>query len=101
MVLQRFTRWFHRLPVANPIERQQAEVFQWFLLLWIFIAVVGILLLSRVTSRPTNPADVLAPTAFRVLQVAGGLLWVTPVVAWILLRRAAVPAAVTTASVGI
>src|SRR4051812_36665543 len=87
-----FTQWLDNTPLTNPVERRQATVFQWVLILWLILTSL-LNLLIFVAPPPTNAAPTSAPlppiflVMILLLQLAGILLCVAPVTALVLLRR--------------
>jgi hypothetical protein len=110
-MISRMRRWLDKIPLTDPIERQQASVLQWVLLGWIVLASVAALILIPPTfllqfgeapapglSGPTPPFFMML---LWVLVVATTLLWVTPVSALVLLRRGRFTLAVAAATIGL
>jgi anti-anti-sigma regulatory factor len=106
-VKSRFLRWLDNTPLTNPVERRQAGVFQWVLIIWIILtsiqflsSLISALVPSFAPTLPTSmPPIMLASLA--LLQVAGILLWVAPTAALVLLRRGRFQISVITASLGL
>src|SRR6266496_4277630 len=87
-----FRRWLDKLPLTDPIERQQASVFQWVLIGWIILALIdNLITLSPLFAPPPAPTPGPMPVIFLVifslLVLAGVLLWICPVSALVVLRR--------------
>jgi anti-anti-sigma regulatory factor len=102
----RFVRWLENTPLTNPIERRQAGVFQWVLIIWIILTSLDLLftISSFFGPPPTDSAAPLPPMFAAIivlLQLAGTLLWITPVTALVLLRRGRFQLSVMVASVGL
>jgi rsbT co-antagonist protein RsbR len=98
----RFLRWLDTPPLTNPVERRQAGVFQWVLIIWIILTLL--LNLSIFFLPPPNNAAPLPPmflAMILLLQLAGILLVVAPVVALVLLRRGRFKLAVMASALGL
>lgn len=103
---RRFLQWLDTTPLTNPVERRQAGVFQWVLIIWIILT--SLLNLALFFAPPPNsaaPASAPLPPMFLamilLLQVAGILLCVAPVTALVLLRRGRFNRAVIVSSLGL
>src|SRR6476620_1733409 len=89
---RRFLQWLDNTPLTNPVERRQAVVFQWVLILWIFLtSLLNLLIIFAPPPSSPAPASAPLPPMFLVmillLHLAGILLCVAPVTALVLLRR--------------
>ncbi len=110
-MISRVRQWLDKIPLTEPIERQQASVFQWVLIGWIMLASVAALILIPPTfllqfgeasaPGPSGPIPPFFMELLWVLVVATILLWVTPVSALTLLRRGRFTLAVTIATIGL
>jgi rsbT co-antagonist protein RsbR len=103
---RRFLEWLEKAPLTNPVERRQAVVFQWVLIIWILLTSIQLIfsLLSLFAPPPASSAAPLPPmfmTMLLLLQLAGTLLWITPVSALVLLRRGRFNPAVIISSLGL
>ena len=103
---RRFLQWLHNTPLTNPVERRQAVVFQWVLILWIFLtSLLNLLTFFAPPPSSATPASAPLPPMFLVmillLQLAGILLCVAPVTALVLLRRGRFNLAVIVSSLGL
>jgi rsbT co-antagonist protein RsbR len=103
---RRFLQWLHNTPLTNPVERRQAAVFQWVLILWIFLtSLLNLLTFFAPPPSSATPASAPLPPMFLVmillLQLAGILLCVAPVTALVLLRRGRFNLAVIVSSLGL
>jgi rsbT co-antagonist protein RsbR len=105
-----FLRWLDNTPLTNPVERRQARVFQWVLIIWIaFTSVQNLLSLIPVlfpssasnTAIPSGPLPPVLLVSLALLQIAGLLLLAAPVTALILLRRGRFQLSVIAASLGL
>lgn len=95
-------RWLHSLSIPNPIEQQQAYIFQIFLLVWVLIAIAGIPGLYFQGSEIAGPTPSQQfSLVFMLLGVASWLLVITPAVALWQLRRGQFTAAVSIAALGL
>jgi rsbT co-antagonist protein RsbR len=88
---RRFLRWLDNTPLTNPVERRQAGVFQWVLIIWIFFTtLLNLFIVFLPPPNNTGPALAPLPPIFLVsialLQIAGILLWLAPVTALVLRR---------------
>jgi rsbT co-antagonist protein RsbR len=106
-VKSRFLRWLDNTPLTNPVERRQAGVFQWVLIIWIILAsiqfltsLIAALVPSVAPTLPTSMPPILL-ASLALLQIAGILLWVAPTAALVLLRRGRFQISVITASLGL
>jgi rsbT co-antagonist protein RsbR len=103
-VTNRFVLWLDNPPLTNPVERRQAGVFQWVLIIWIVLALIDFLI-SIIGFVATPPPDAGVPPIFLVigllLWVASILLWVAPTTALVLLRRGRFQRSVITATLGL
>jgi anti-anti-sigma regulatory factor len=102
----RILGWLYNTPLTNPVERRQAAVFQWVLILWIFLTLLfNLLIFFAPPPSSATPASAPLPPMFLVvillLQLAGILLCVTPVTALVLLRRGRFNLAVIVSSLGL
>lgn len=103
---RRFLQWLDNTPLTNPVERRQALVFQWVLIVWIFLTSLFNLVLFF-APPPGSPAPASAPlppmflVMILLLQLAGILLCVAPVSALVLLRRGRFNRAVIVSSLGL
>jgi rsbT co-antagonist protein RsbR len=102
----RFLRWLDNAPLTNPVERRQAGVFQWVLIIWIILtALLNLLIFFAPPPNNAAPASAPLPPMFLVmtllLQLAGILLCVAPVSALVLLRRGHFNLSVTAAALGL
>jgi rsbT co-antagonist protein RsbR len=103
---RRFLQWLDNIPLTNPVERRQAVVFQWVLIVWIFLT--SLFNLAIFFAPPPNsaaPASAPLPPMFLamilLLQLAGILLCVTPISALMLLRHGRFNPAVIVSSLGL
>jgi hypothetical protein len=106
-VKSRFLRWLDNTPLTNPVERRQAGVFQWVLIIWIILtsiqflsSLIAALVPSFAPTLPTSMPPILL-ASLALLQIAGVLLWVAPTAALVLLRRGRFQISVITASLGL
>ena len=103
-VKRRILQWLDNAPLTNPVERRQAGVFQWVLIIWIALALIDFLIFS-IGFVGTPPSDAAVPPIFLVigllLGVASILLWVAPTTALVLLRRGRFQLSVITATLGL
>jgi hypothetical protein len=103
-VKRRILQWLDNAPLTNPVERRQAGVFQWVLIVWIALALIDFLFFI-IGFVGTPPSDAAVPPIFLVigllLGVASILLWVAPTTALVLLRRGRFQLSVITATLGL
>jgi rsbT co-antagonist protein RsbR len=91
----RFSAWLKRLPVADPLERRQAAVFQLVLIGWIILASIFVLIDIPLLFGPPPPGAPPLPPEMQsrflvflgLLTTATLLLWLCPVSALVVLRR--------------
>jgi anti-anti-sigma regulatory factor len=108
-VKTRILQWLDDTPLTNPVERQQAAVFQSVLIVWIALASLNLLWSFSVFLFPPAAGDPAAagpmPPIFLVslglLQFAGIMLWVSPVAALIVLRRGRFRLSVVVSTLGL
>src|SRR5689334_11296881 len=96
------SRWLQSISLVNPLQRQQAGMFQLVLLAWIALTTLGIpmLVLAPRDQAPTLVSPE-AQISLALLTLAGSLLWIVPIVALVILRRGSLTAAVGVAAFGI
>lgn len=95
-------RWLHKLTIPNPIERQQAYIFQIFLLVWLIVAAFGIPgLYFQTSGAPASANSDAFRSTFALLGAASWLLIITPAAALWQLRRGHFTAAVSIAALGL
>lgn len=92
----RMRDWLDRIPLTDPIQQRLARFFQIVLLGWVLLATLGIPLnvlrnTGVAASDPPLPPPEAIPPIFLVLGwlllVATLMLWLSPVIALVLLRR--------------
>jgi rsbT co-antagonist protein RsbR len=99
---QGLRRWLDNLPLTDPVERRQANVFQLVLLGWIVLALLGSLGLLLQPSPPNQaPLSPMLQLGFLLLMMAGLLLWICPLVALIVLRLGRFKLSVGIATLGL
>jgi hypothetical protein len=109
-VKHKVLEWLDNAPLTNPVERRQAGVFQWVLIIWLMLA--SIQFLGSVVAflfQPTangaapsaGPVPPMFPISIALLQLAGTLLLVAPITALVLLRRGRFNLAVMAAAFGL
>lgn len=95
--------WLNTLPLSDPLQQRQARVFQAGLIVWIAIASIAVPILMLIP-KPTATESPSAPQNFSqivdLLSFASSLLWITPVIAFVLLRRGRFAGSVSTALCG-
>lgn len=113
MASDQLRTWWVHIPMRNPLEQKQAGFFQIILLGWIILATIGLPLnflrgMGDAASAPppeTLPSPEALPPIFFVLiwslALAALMLWLSPVVAMILLRRGRFGGSVMIASWGL
>lgn len=86
--------WFEQTIFSDPVQRRQASYFQAFLLGWFLLATIGfplsLLVNSQGAAAAQPPADSVTPFVAIVLWLvflAVLLVWLSPLVALVLLRR--------------
>ncbi len=91
---QAIRTWWDRIPVSNLIQRRQAGFFQVVLVGWIILATIGLplnFLRDSGSTQGTTVAPDSIPLIFIifmwVLWIATLMLWLSPVIALVLLRR--------------
>jgi rsbT co-antagonist protein RsbR len=94
MTVEQLRTWWSYIPTRDPLRQQQATFFQVFLLGWIILATVGLPLnfLRGAGGEPAStPAPEAIPPIFLVIMwlllLASLMLWLSPVIALVLLRR--------------
>jgi rsbT co-antagonist protein RsbR len=93
MTTDRLRSWWAHIPTRNPLEQKQAGFFQIILLGWIILATFGLPLnFLRGSGDPASapPPETIPPIFFVLiwaLLLAALMLWLSPVIALILLRR--------------
>lgn len=109
-MISKAQRWLAQLPVHDPTERRQAMVFQLVLLGWIMLAGIGVPLnvilggAQPPSDVPLPPLETLPPifgVLFGLLGVAGTLLALVPVIAFVLLRLGRFKLSVAVAALGL
>jgi len=108
--MKRLRDWLNGIPLNDPIELQQAGVFQWVLISWIILGVIDVLIfipgifLPPPSGTPVPPPESLPPIFFVLLflsVLASLLLLIVPVTALALLRYGRFKPAVAVASLGL
>lgn len=103
----RFHHWWENVPIADPLKRQQARFFQMVLVVWIMLVTIGLPLLffrntgSAEAPPPVLPADPFIQLLFVMLLFATPMLWLSPVISLVLLRRGKFDSAVLMAACGL
>ena len=92
-------RWFDTIPLTDPVEHRQASVFQYFLLGWLVLASIGVPLLAVSGAQAPNPSPELQLSG-SLLSLASTLLWLSPAIALVVLRRGHFRRAVGIAAIG-
>jgi rsbT co-antagonist protein RsbR len=92
-------RWFDTIPLTDPVERREASVFQFFLLGWLVLASIGVPLLAVSGAQAPNPSPELQLSG-SLLALASTLLWLSPAIALVVLRRGHFERSVAIAAVG-
>jgi anti-anti-sigma regulatory factor len=109
IVKSKLRQWVGDVPLTNPIERRQASVFQWVLIVWIILAAIDLLftyvplIFPSLSSNPV-PAGPMPPifvVIILLLQLAGILLIASPAAALVLLRRGRFRMAVIVSTLGL
>ncbi|NTW02961.1 MAG: hypothetical protein HGA19_17040, partial [Oscillochloris sp.] len=93
-MMNKLRQWFNRIPTANPVQQQQAEIFQAVLFGWIVLSTLGFspnLLMffwprTDVQPAPEPPPSGLTLPPWMVLMGVC-IIWITPFIALIYLRR--------------
>jgi rsbT co-antagonist protein RsbR len=96
----RLTRWVNGLALKDPVEQRQGRVFQYFLIGWLALAAVSIPILTLSGGPPVNLTPVLQ-LSFTLLGFASSLLWITPAIALLVLRRGFFGRSVAVAAFGL
>lgn len=99
-------QWWTRIPTADPVQQRQAPFFQTVLIGWLILATIGLPLnFLRGSGAPADappiPADPLIFALLWLLLLASLMLWLTPLIALILLRRGRFARAVVMACWGL
>src|SRR5262249_4148749 len=92
-------RWFDTIPLNDPVERRQASVFQYFLLGWLVFATIGVPLLAISGQQAPNQTPELQFYG-PLLTLASTLLWLSPAIALVMLRRGQFRRSVAIAAIG-
>src|SRR5512145_882169 len=98
---KRITQWLAAIPVTDPVEQRQAHIFQLVLICWIAFISFADLLFVIFLNLPTTSIPPEAQVAKPFLLPLSALLWITPIVALVLLRRGRFKLAVTIAALGL
>ncbi len=103
----RLRTWWEQIPTRNTLEQKQVSFFQVVLFGWIILATVGLPLnFLRGAGEPMDapPPEAIPPiffVLFWLLLIAALMLWLSPVIAMILLRRGRFSSAVMMAAWGL
>jgi hypothetical protein len=92
-------RWFDTISLTDQVERRQASVFQYFLLGWLVLASIGVPLLALSGQQAPNPSPELQLSG-TILSLASTLLWLSPAIALVVLRRGHFRPSVAIATIG-
>jgi rsbT co-antagonist protein RsbR len=104
-MIAKLRRWLDNIPLTDPVERQQASVFQWVLISWLILAVAN--QVRRYTFSGQTSAQILQsmPPLFTLLfalvTFAQVILWICPAAALLALRRGRFKLSVTIATLGL
>jgi rsbT co-antagonist protein RsbR len=93
-------RWLDTIPLTDPVERRQASVFQYFLLGWLALATIGVPLLALAGQQAPNQTPELRLYG-SLLTLASTLLWLSPAIALVVLRRGHFRRSVAIAAIGL
>lgn len=104
--MSRFQQWWARIPTADPVQQRQAPFFQLVLAGWLILGLIGFPLgFLRGGGDGANalpmPTDPFIIALLLLLLASSVMLWLTPLIALILLRRGRFARAVVLACWGL
>lgn len=102
--MKKLGTWLSALPLTDPLERRQAHVFQIVLIGWITLASIGVpilMLLPAAQNTEAAPMPAALAMIYGFLSGAASLLWISPVTAFVLLRRGRFKLSVIIATLGL
>jgi rsbT co-antagonist protein RsbR len=101
----RLQRWLDALPLTSPIERQQARIFQWFLIIWIVMMTLGVTLSTAAFFSAPFPSDgplpLIVQISFALIWISSLMLVIAPIAGLALLRRGRFGLSVSVAALGL
>jgi rsbT co-antagonist protein RsbR len=106
-MMPRLRAWWEQIPTLDPVQQRQARYFQAVLVGWILLVSIGMpasLVLNSQAAPAPAPTEALPPFFFAILWLlllAAFMLWLSPVIALVLLRRGRFNAAVRMAIWGL